>query len=74
MQRVCAELETMYYFVFIQMEPLGQKISHDFSVANQENQGGYRVIACRFEFPKQTPSFSHRLGHNSVWVYDHFKL
>lgn len=59
------------------MEPLGAKISKDLSMASYSKQAdpdcSHRVIACRFQFPQQTPTCSYKLGQNSVWVYDHFK-
>lgn len=59
------------------MEPLGLKISSDLSTScndgDSSKEGHYRIIACRFQFPQQTPTVSYRLGQNSVWVYDSFK-
>ena len=57
------------------MEPLGKKISEELQVARDKSGSEdktFRIIACRFQFPGQTPTVSHNLGHNSVWVYDKF--
>ena len=55
------------------MEPLGEKISRELQPARQNGDWSHRIIACRFQFPNQTPTASHNLGPNSVYVYDRFK-
>ena len=56
------------------MEPLEKKIVQDLSrQTDSSNDHSPCVIACRFPFSNQTPTFSFEMGANSVWVYHNFK-
>lgn len=68
-----SEYENIIIFgVDTMMQPLGLKLLNDLNTSSRARTR-YRIIACRFSFPQQTPTVIHQLGHNSVWVYDNFR-
>ncbi len=50
-------------FALTQMQPLSEKIM-------KEAPPTARIIACRFQFPRWTPSVKFEAGPHSVFMYD----